>query len=141
MAKHSLCKSKSERFKSGRAPQINAQRSAYAPSDLTHVPVDGNDIGKPRESRAQRTLALRSFAMNDVGLQLAELASNRADASLITRSQPADLWNLKKLEPGIARSFLWSMHWLLRTRNDMYLQVGQTGHALPRLFHRWTQPE
>jgi hypothetical protein len=102
--------------------------------------MDSNNVSKSREDRAQGAFSLRSFAMNDIGLQFVKLASNCAEAALISRSQPPDLRNVKEMKPGISRKLTRSMHRSLRAGNNMNFQLRQDRHALQDGFNCRTEP-
>src|SRR5215831_15594824 len=89
---------------------------------IHHIAVQGDHVGKSAKHGRERTLALCTLAVDDVGLELAEFPANGADAPLVTGPQPSPFGHVQAVKPDVRCYPFLRAHWLLRARNDMHLQ-------------------
>ena len=83
--------------------------------------MNSDDIWKSRENRAKGTFSFCSLAVNNIGLNFANFAANRSDASLITGAEPPHFWHVEKVKANVPKKFRWSVHWHLCARNNVNL--------------------
>ena len=61
--------------------------------DVSHVPMQRDDIGKTAKDSANSTISLSSLAMHDVRLDFFEFPPYSSHATLITGLEPAGFWD------------------------------------------------
>ncbi len=105
IAKHAGRARQDEVFQPRRQPAITPDARPIQARQLGHVPLNGHDIGKARKHGADGAFPLRSRSMHNVRLNLTQLFSDGADATLIASAQPADLWHMQRVIPDVVRQF------------------------------------
>ena len=78
--------------------------------------------------------------MDDIGLELAQLGADGANAALIAGADPADFRHVEAVEPDIGGDFFRRAHGLARAGDHVDFQFGQGSKALQQRFRRGAEP-
>jgi hypothetical protein len=118
-ANYSIAPWNGESLKSSRQPFERKRSRAIDCRDETHISMNRDYVRKTGEDCADRAVALRSLAVNNIWSQLAQKISRGADATLIASAKPTDFWYNKTVEPNVVGKFMRRSHALLRAADDM----------------------